>query len=185
MEFLGLYWDKLLGLAIAIMLALITMAGRLARRAPRQRDGWFYLTLTASLWVMVPMSLLITVFGAAMPVIAVLAPHQDGPIAIWWGLALSGPFLALLGLYSFFYLTCVRFRYCETGFERRLLHRHVLVAWSEVAAIRYHWFWGPQIVGRDRKTYAVWEYLCGFPALIAMAKTHGIPVTIPNGGDVF
>jgi hypothetical protein len=76
------------------------------------------------------------------------------------------------------HLLLVRFRFNNTGVERRAFHRHEFVPWEKTAKIRRHWFFGPQIVCSDGRRFGVWEYLRGFRDFIETAKAHGVNVAI-------
>lgn len=183
MNLFGLHWSTLFGLAswqwtiILVPVALAALA-RLGRLAPRKHDGWFSLSPTIFQLALAPLFLAMAAAFAAFPVIAILAAQKDGTGTVSWILLVLGPPLSALSIYGFFCLALVRFRFNEAGIERRVIGRTLFLAWDNIVAIRRHWFFGPQIVCRSGKAYAVWEYQRGFNALVEAASSQGISVKV-------
>jgi hypothetical protein len=144
-----------------------------ARSRPlRTKGNSHHLWLGVEHYVLIAIALVMAIGFTLASVLAfcVLLGGDTEPSV--WGIVIGGPFMAALGAYSFFYLTFVRLSFDDNGTARRVLRRRVFIPWSDVAGLKRHWLFGPQIVTVGGSRYGVWEYLRGFQQFVAFARTR-------------
>jgi hypothetical protein len=183
MDFLGLRWDTFLGMPSYVWAGIIAsiavpLMAKMGNIAARRRNGWNLLEPGIALYLFIPVQLIMVLLFTTTTVVSGVLIFSQPNDRITLSLLILSPPIAYMMWYSLWYLLFVRIHFNETGVERRNLFRHTFIAWKDIAKIRRHWFFGPQIVTVQGRKYGVWEYLRGFRDFIDTAKTQGVTVAI-------
>lgn len=170
---------------VGFLILLVTFIGTFqvsVRRAPkrpaRERKGWKLLTPSLGHYLVSPLAIvLFPVFSVATVYAGISLFSEPYTAANWMLLVLGPPMIVLTGSHNW-YTLFVRFRFNDGGVERRGPLRREFWAWNHIAAIKFQWFRGTQIVLLDGRRYCVSDDMRGFYEFIETAKIHGIAVAI-------
>jgi hypothetical protein len=138
-----------------------------AAQVSRDADGWFRLRPSAAL-IVLGLTCFPMVWFAFVLLFDAVSDSETGKL-------FAGVLMVAVSLGGLYMAFAMDIRFNDSGVQYGGLSKTAFAPWVEIKRIRYHPFWGPQVV-TDRFSVLIPRFFRGFRQLMDEAARRGIEI---------